>query len=111
MDDRLYSFCFKGTHLEGPFINVLKYGAHDKALLRQGFTESKNFGVDVFEEVYGQLENVRIITLAPELPGMFDIIPQLTQRGIVVSAGHSAAQIDTGEKAVRLGVNLITHLF
>jgi N-acetylglucosamine-6-phosphate deacetylase len=61
-------------------------------------------------ELYGPslLESVRIITLAPELDGIMDVIPQLKSHGIVVSVGHSSANIDTGIKAVKNGATLIT---
>lgn len=52
-----------------------------------------------------------IITLAPELPGCFEAIKDLTNLGIKVALGHSIASLAEGEKAVECGANLITHLF
>lgn len=93
-------------HLEGPFINVGKYGAHKKEYIQK---ECKS--LEQLEDMYGTLDNVKIITLAPELEGMENVIPQLKKRGIVVSAGHSMANLEDAERAVDWGVSLITHLF
>jgi len=57
------------------------------------------------------LDNVSIITVAPELEGMYQTIPQIKEKSIIVSAGHSEATFDQAQKAVDAGVTLITHLF
>ncbi|KAI9271407.1 hypothetical protein BY458DRAFT_533465 [Sporodiniella umbellata] len=100
-----------GAHIEGPFIAVEKKGAHKPEVLK-----SAKQGIQDLDTAYGsQLkkgsEAVRIITMAPEIEGICDAIPDLVQRGIVVSMGHSACQIADAEKAVRKGANSITHLF
>lgn len=65
-----------GSHLEGPFISSLKYGAHQVDFLSISFNIQKDFvvqevkdGINSILEVYGSLEGVKIVTLAPELPG------------------------------------------
>jgi len=96
-----------GVHLEGPFINVEKKGAH-----RAEHIVSPSKGVDSIVEMYGgSLDDVAIITLAPELPGALEVIPSLTQQGIVVSLGHCMANLQQGELAVKAGASFITHLF
>ncbi len=82
---------YVGLHLEGPFINVLKYGAHEKKHVVQSVIPNDNSSkgsLSIIEERYGSLDDVKIITVAPELSGMLDVIPLLKERGIVVSAGN-----------------------
>lgn len=62
-------------------------------------------------KVYKTLDNVSIITLAPEVNGSMEIIRSLIERGIVVSLGHSQANLTQAEKAFECGASLITHLF
>lgn len=100
-----------GAHVEGPFISVLKKGAHKQAV----FKDAKN-GIKDFDEVYGPEllkgnKAVSIITMAPEIDGVCDAIPDLVARGITISMGHSACRIAEAEEAVTKGANSITHLF
>uniref|UniRef100_G1PTU0 N-acetylglucosamine-6-phosphate deacetylase n=1 Tax=Myotis lucifugus TaxID=59463 RepID=G1PTU0_MYOLU len=96
-----------GVHLEGPFISREKRGAHPEAYLR-------SFEANAFHDVlatYGSLDNVRIVTLAPELGSSHEVIRALTARGICVSLGHSVADLQVAEEAVQSGATFITHLF
>ena len=52
-----------------------------------------------------------MLTIAPELHGALDAIPELARRGVVVSIGHSIASADVAMHAVESGASLITHLF
>lgn len=73
-----------GVHLEGPFISREKRGAHPEAYLR-------SFEDNAFHDVlatYGSLDNVRIVTLAPELERSHEVIQALTAQGIRVSLGE-----------------------
>ncbi|KAF5304532.1 hypothetical protein FQA39_LY09583 [Lamprigera yunnana] len=95
-----------GIHVEGPFINVEKKGAHPPEYI-------KNFdmGIKDVMETYGTLKNVSIITLAPELKNSSEIIKELVNLNISVSVGHSMGNLKDGERAITNGANLITHLF
>ncbi|KAL8569291.1 putative N-acetylglucosamine-6-phosphate deacetylase [Nucella lapillus] len=95
-----------GVHVEGPFISKEKKGAHPEIYVC-GF--EKGFGD--LEDMYGCLDNVAIITLAPELPKSEEVIQGCVSRGITVSVGHSMANLVQGEAAVCHGASFITHLF
>lgn len=100
-----------GAHVEGPFISPLKKGAHNKSVFR----DAKN-GIKDFDEAYGSelkkgKQAISIMTLAPEIEGVCDAIPDLVARGITVAMGHSACGINDAEKAVTNGATSITHLF
>lgn len=96
-----------GLHLEGPFISREKKGAHPEQYLRT-FAQR---GFPDLLDTYGSLENVIIITLAPELQRSGPIIQELVRRGIHVSLGHSVANLVQAETAVSHGATFITHLF
>ncbi|CAI9734755.1 N-acetylglucosamine-6-phosphate deacetylase [Octopus vulgaris] len=95
-----------GVHLEGPFINEEKKGAHLNQCLR-----TFHNGLQDVLNVYGHLDDAAIITLAPELDNSSHVIKELSQRGITVSLGHSMANLVQGEIAVQHGASFITHLF
>ncbi|XP_063233435.1 N-acetylglucosamine-6-phosphate deacetylase [Bacillus rossius redtenbacheri] len=95
-----------GVHVEGPFINVEKKGAHPDHCIR-----GLDKGFETLSDVYGSLDNFRIVTLAPELENAMPVIEELTKRGILVSLGHSVSDLQCGEEAVGRGANFITHLF
>ncbi|CAL8289188.1 unnamed protein product [Boreogadus saida] len=97
-----------GVHLEGPFISLEKKGAHPEQFLR---TFGGSGGVRPLLEVYGGLDNVSMVTLAPELAGSQSVVEELSQRGVTVSLGHSVANLSQAEEAVRQGASFITHLF
>ncbi|XP_076866700.1 N-acetylglucosamine-6-phosphate deacetylase [Brachyhypopomus gauderio] len=96
-----------GLHLEGPFISREKKGAHPPQFLCS-FDEG---GVSDLIKIYGQLENVAIVTVAPELADSGPAICELVRRGITVSLGHSMADLCQAEEAVQHGATFITHLF
>ena len=94
-----------GVHLEGPFLNLEKRGAHPAQYLLKPTLENVN-------QVLGKNpELIKIITLAPELDPSNQIIPYLKSLGITVSLGHSQATITDAENAFTLGASMITHAF
>jgi N-acetylglucosamine-6-phosphate deacetylase len=107
-----------GMHLEGPFFASSKRGAHDG---RHIFAPSK--GMASVNEAYGlsnsnngRLEDIDIITLAPELDGALDAIKSLTANqdnghSVVISCGHTEATYEDGIQAVKSGATLLTHLY
>lgn len=103
-----FDCCSIGIHVEGPFIDTEKRGAH-----RADFLRKTPDGMKDLIACYGSLENVCIVTVAPEIPQMVEtVIPALTNDyGLVVSIGHSIASLNDGERAVCAGARLITHLF
>jgi N-acetylglucosamine-6-phosphate deacetylase len=92
-----------GTHLEGPFISIEKRGVHPlehvaapdlnhlKALLKAGL--------------------IKIVTIAPELPGAIELIQYLVANGIVVSLGHTNANREEAIAGFNAGAKTVTHLF
>jgi N-acetylglucosamine-6-phosphate deacetylase len=94
-----------GVHLEGPFLNYEKRGAHPAQYLLTPTIET----VQWFLGDYSHL--VKIITLAPELDTAGEVIPYLRSQGIIVSLGHSQATAEEAQKAFELGATMITHAF
>ncbi len=94
-----------GVHLEGPFLNPEKRGAHPVEYLLPLTLEN----VNIILENYA--ETVKIITLAPELDETNEVIPYLNSLGITISLGHSLATESQAETAFQLGANMVTHAF
>ncbi len=92
-----------GLHIEGPFLNPQKKGAHNPRYLRPP---------DVCAVAgWSPATGVRLVTLAPELPGALAIVALLSGRGVLVSAGHSAATFDQAKAGIDAGIRYGTHLF
>lgn len=92
-----------GLHLEGPMLSPKQPGTHDTLYLR----EPEAVAIDTWSPATG----VRMVTLAPELPGALDVIEALVERGIVVSIGHSDATYDEAVAGIRRGATVGTHLY
>ena len=94
-----------GVHLEGPFLNPSKRGAHPQEHLLP-------LTLEQVQRVLGDYADVvKIITLAPELDPTDTVIPYLTNLGIIVSLGHSQATAEQAERAFNLGARMVTHAF
>jgi N-acetylglucosamine-6-phosphate deacetylase len=92
-----------GLHVEGPFIAAERIGAHDITHRRDP--------EPVFVAGWSPEAGVRIVTLAPELPGAIELIRELVGRGIVVSIGHTASTAVQARAGFDAGARFVTHLF
>ena len=94
-----------GIHLEGPCFNPVQAKAHNRnAILKCGEYPTPR-------ACYGDLEGVKLVTLAPEVPIAARWIEELKNQGIVVSAGHTMASAVEMKTAMQQGVSMATHLF
>jgi N-acetylglucosamine-6-phosphate deacetylase len=94
-----------GIHLEGPFLSHAKRGVHPPAYLLE--PDIATFD-RLFEAAEGQ---VRIMTLAPELPGAAELARHATARGVRVSVGHSDATAAQTRATIAAGAVSATHTF
>lgn len=92
-----------GLHLEGPMLAPDRRGAHDPDHLATADSS--------LIEGWSREAGVRLVTLAPELPGATEIITGLVAAGVVVAAGHSDATAEQAAEATEAGVTMVTHLF
>jgi N-acetylglucosamine-6-phosphate deacetylase len=94
-----------GVHLEGPFLNYYKRGAHAAEYLLP-------LNLEQVKRLIGDYANlIKVITLAPELDPQGKVIPYLRSLGITVSLGHSQATAIEAEHAFELGASMVTHAF
>ena len=91
-----------GMHLEGPYINRGKLGAQPDFARPVALAE--------LQELHA-LAPIRLLTLAPEVPGNLDAIPQLTAAGFRVQVGHTLGTYEDGVAALDRGARGFTHLF
>jgi N-acetylglucosamine-6-phosphate deacetylase len=94
-----------GIHLEGPWICRQCKGAHDETLLAEPAAE------DVQRMMTAAGKHLRMVTLAPELPGGLDAVRSLVAAGVVVAVGHTAAEPKVVDEALAAGATVATHLF
>ena len=94
-----------GAHLEGPFLEPSRRGAHPAQHLAAPSLAALLQRIDGFED------DIDLVTLAPELEGAGAVITALAERGIVVSLGHSAATEAQSHAAFAAGVSMLTHAF
>jgi N-acetylglucosamine-6-phosphate deacetylase len=94
-----------GAHLEGPFVSPQRPGALDPASFLDPDPR-------VLEELLiAGAGTVRIVTLAPELPGALDLIAALARAGVVASIGHTDASYEQVRLAALAGARAVTHTF
>lgn len=94
-----------GIHLEGPFLNPQKAGAHKKQYL---CNPSKSVLNSFYEAADG---NIKILSLAPELENSEEIIRMALEKEIVVGLAHSEADYSQTCEAINNGMSLCTHIF
>jgi N-acetylmuramic acid 6-phosphate etherase/N-acetylglucosamine-6-phosphate deacetylase len=96
-----------GLHLEGPFLAAEKRGAHRAEWL----LAPDDGALDGLLGDAALAKVLRVVTLAPELPGALAAIRRLVAAGIVVSLGHTGADAACMRAAVAAGARLVTHVF
>jgi N-acetylglucosamine-6-phosphate deacetylase len=93
-----------GFDLEGPFLAEARRGAHDPTHLRSPADVER-------AEIEPLVDGLRLVTVAPELPGAPELIAWLRERGATVSVGHSAATLEEARAGFTAGASSTTHLF
>jgi N-acetylglucosamine-6-phosphate deacetylase len=94
-----------GTHLEGPFISPEKKGM----ILPTCVVEPSLIALG---EIYALLgDSLRMMTIAPELPGSHALIGGLVEHGTIASFGHSSATYEQTVRGFEAGITHVTHLF
>jgi N-acetylglucosamine-6-phosphate deacetylase len=94
-----------GIHLEGPWLSPAHCGAHDHAQMR----DPEPAEIDAVLAAGG--DAIRMVTLAPELPGSDWAIRRFVDADVVVAIGHTNATYEQTRRAVALGATAATHLF
>ncbi|MUL48317.1 N-acetylglucosamine-6-phosphate deacetylase [Mycobacterium sp. CBMA293] len=94
-----------GIHLEGPWLSSARCGAHDVTQLRDPDPAE-------IDTLLGAADGtIRMVTIAPELPGADAAIERLVDAGIVVAVGHTDASYEETKRALQLGATVGTHVF
>ena len=95
---------FGGLHLEGPYFNPKQAGAQDPRYLRNPQPED-------YLEILSRSNNIARWSFSPELEGAAEFAKELSQRGIIASAGHTDATFEQCDAAYKSGSSLITHFY
>jgi N-acetylglucosamine-6-phosphate deacetylase len=94
-----------GVHFEGPYLSVARCGAQNPEFLRDP-------SIDELAELIELGDGaVRMVTIAPELPGALDTIAYLREHDVLAAIGHTDATYEQTGAAVRAGAGVGTHLF
>jgi N-acetylglucosamine-6-phosphate deacetylase len=94
-----------GIHLEGPFLNPSKRGSHHRDHLLAPDPRALRRLLAAGDGA------VRVVTLAPELPGGMDLLREVVAAGAIAAVGHTEATHDEARDAFATGARLATHLF
>jgi len=94
-----------GIHLEGPFLSHKRRGVHPPENLVEPT-------IAVFDRLWQAARgHVRVLTIAPEIPGALEVIAEAARRNVCVSIGHSDADMPTAQAAIKAGARHATHTF
>ena len=94
-----------GIYLEGPFVSPRKPGAMNEKYF-------KNPSRELFDEIYNGSDGMlKLMTVAPELPGAIPLIKYVLSRGVRVALGHTDAGYEAARAAIGAGASHVTHLF
>jgi N-acetylglucosamine-6-phosphate deacetylase len=94
-----------GIHLEGPFLSHKRRGVHPPEYLVEPT-------VKIFDRLWQAARGqVRMLTIAPEIPGAMEVIAEAARRGVCVSIGHSDAELPVAHAAIGAGASHATHTF
>lgn len=93
-----------GVHVEGPFISKARAGAQREEFIRDPETH-------LVDQLMPFADVIKIMTIAPELPGALALIDRLRMHKIVVSGGHSDASDVEARLAAEYGMRQVTHTF
>lgn len=94
-----------GIHIEGPFLSHAKRGVHPPELLLAP-------DIALFDRMFQAAQgHIRLVTLAPELPGAVDFAAHATSKGVRVSIGHSDATLEETRPVIAAGAASATHTY
>ena len=94
-----------GIHLEGPFLSHKRRGVHPPEYLVEPT-------IPIFDRLWQAARGqVRMLTIAPEIPGAMEVIAEAARRKVCVSIGHSDADMPSAQAAVKAGARHATHTF
>jgi len=94
-----------GIHLEGPFLSHKRRGVHPPEYLVEPT-------VAIFDRLWQAARgHVRMLTIAPEIPGAIEVIAEAARRNVCVSIGHSDSELLKAQEAVKAGAHHATHTF
>jgi N-acetylglucosamine-6-phosphate deacetylase len=94
-----------GIHLEGPFLSHKRRGVHPPENLIAPT-------IAIFDRFWQAARgHVRMLTIAPELPGAMEVITEAARRNVLVSIGHSDAEMPVAQAAIKAGARHATHTF
>jgi N-acetylglucosamine-6-phosphate deacetylase len=95
---------FWGLHLEGPYLNPAKKGAHPEKFIKKGTLAEVERWIEMADGV------IKMMTLAPELQDQ-EVIDYLNDHGVILSSGHSNATYQQGKSFLNNPIKAVTHLY